>query len=276
MKFQVLATIFILSILNCAGQSEKVQVLPLNEDEIIKKYLKNGAWNHSYLTKEWDEWINKGLKEDSTVEYLWQQKAMPFWKTKKYSLAISYYEKAVEFNRKRYLGRFGFLKCIFAKDYNGALKDLISYKNEFGSRHEQDHSLEFYMGICFLQINQYEKALNVLKEQNSKEETQHGNEWVHYLDRYYLAITYYELGKYVKAISEFDKVLKDYPRFSDAQYYKSLCLNRLDKKEEAKMLMKEGKSNFKKGYTFNEDSSKYEEYPYQITWQWMVTESIME
>ena len=51
-------------------------------NQIINTYLKNGAWNYGYLSKEWGEWIDKGLEQDSTVAYLWQQKALPYWKSR--------------------------------------------------------------------------------------------------------------------------------------------------------------------------------------------------
>jgi tetratricopeptide (TPR) repeat protein len=261
--------------ISCKSQNEDVATKS-HEEIVIETYLKNGAWNHHYLTKEWDEWINKGLQQDSTIAYLWQQKALPFWKQKKYQLAISYYNKAVELDKKQWLSRLAFLKCIFAKDYNGSLADIMAYKKEFGSTYEQDHSLEVYMGICYLQLNQFDKAFKILKENIENQEKEHGTDWVHYLDRYYFAIANYELNNYQAAISEFDKVLKEYPNFSDAQYYKSICLNYLGQKENAKTLMAQGKSNFENGNTFNEDSNQYENYPYQITWQWKALESILK
>lgn len=259
----------------CIGQINDTTNIS-KQDEIIETYLKNGAWNHHYLTKEWNEWIDKGIQEDSTIAYLWQQKALPFWKQKKYQLAIIYYTKAVELDRQQWLSRLAFLKCIFAKDYEGSLADLINYKKEFGSTLEQDHSLEFYMGICYLQLNQFNEALKTLQENIETQEKEHGADWVHFLDRYYLAIAYYEQNNYTLAVTEFDKVLKEYPKFSDAQYYKSICLNYLGEKEKAKQLIEEGRSNFENGNTFNEDSNRYEDYPYQITWQWKITKSLLK
>jgi tetratricopeptide (TPR) repeat protein len=275
LKVQNYVTIFILLLLNSYTFGQ-INSKTAKQDSIIEKYLKNGSWNHHYLTKEWNEWIDKGIKEDSTIAYLWQQKALPFWKQKKYQLAIVYYNKAVELDRQHWLSRLAFLKCIFAKDYEGALIDLKTYKKEFGSTFEQDHSLEFYMGICYLQLNQFDEALKILKENVENHEKLYGAKWVHYLDRYYLAMAYYENNNYKIAISELDKALIIYPKFSDAQYYKSVCLNYLGEKENAKALIAVGKSNFENGNTFNEDSNQYENYPYQLTWQWKATESILK
>ena len=246
-----------------------------DKNTIIERYLKNGAWQYHYLEKEWDDWISRGLERDSTIAILWQQKALPYWKQKKYELGIKYYNEAVCYDRETWLCRLGYLKCIFAKDYKGALQDLITFKYEFGSTIVQDHSIEFYMGLCYLQLNQFEKALTILKGTINNEEIKYGVEWVHYLDRYYLGIVYYELSDYQAALIEFDTVLLEYPNFSDAQYYKSLSLNHLGEKDSAKKLMKVGKLNYEKGYTFGEDACEYEVYPYQITWQWKVSDSIL-
>lgn len=82
----------------------------------------------------------------------------------------------------------GYLKCIFAKDYDSALADLIAYKKEYGETYEQDHTLEFYMGICYLQLNQFNDALQTLKENIAIQEKEHGVIWIHYLETYYLAM----------------------------------------------------------------------------------------
>lgn len=247
-----------------------------NQEETIETYLKNGAWKHHYLTKEWDEWVTKGLEEDPTIAYLWQQKALPFWKQKKYQQAITYYEKAIALDREKWLSRLGFLKCIFAKDYQGAIKDLTAHNKEFGSTYEQNHLLELYIGIAHLQLNQYDEALELLNQNIDKIELEQGADWVNSLDRFYLGIAYYELNDYTKAIVEFNKALKDYPTFSDVQFYKSICLKYMGRENEAKVLMDEAITNFNNGYTFGEDSALYEDYPYQVTWQWGAASALIK
>lgn len=267
--------IFCLLLTACTEKVENI-VISSSQEETIEKYLRNGAWNHHYLTKEWDEWITKGLAANPTIAYLWQQKALPLWKQKKYQLATAYYDKAVELDREKWLSRRGFLKCIFSKDYQGAITDLTAHNQEFGSTYEQNHLLEFYIGISHLQLNQYDQALEHLQENIDKQIREQSIEWVSVLDRFYLGITYYELGEYPKAIAQFDMALKDYPTFSDAQFYKSICLKYVGRKEEASPLMAQGKTNFDKGYSFGEDSNFYEVYPYQVTWQWGAATSLIQ
>ena len=110
MKILFSISLIFFTALACQTEVSNNKVSTQSDQEvIIDKFLKNGAWNYHYLTKEWGEWIDKGIKEDSTIAILWQQKALPFWKQKKYQLATSYYEKAVKYDRALWLSRLGFL-----------------------------------------------------------------------------------------------------------------------------------------------------------------------
>lgn len=84
--------IFILSILFCAttclGQSQ--------QEAIFTKYLTQGAYKYHYTQHGWQENIDLALAQDSTLAILWQNKALPYWKTKKYDLAIACYNQAVK------------------------------------------------------------------------------------------------------------------------------------------------------------------------------------
>ena len=55
-------------------------------------------------------------------------------------------------------------------------------------------------------------------------------EWgeAHFLDLFYLGISKYEQGKWEEAITEFDNSLQQYPNFSDVEFYKTICLKRLE------------------------------------------------
>ncbi len=124
------------------------------QKEIITKYLDNGAYKYHYLEQEWQENISNAVKEDSTIALLWQRRALPYWKTKKYTVAEEYFNKAVKYDRKEYLGRRGYLRCIFSKDYINALKDFEEAASEFGEGVENDHIYNFYRALYYLQLNQ--------------------------------------------------------------------------------------------------------------------------
>jgi tetratricopeptide (TPR) repeat protein len=258
-------SIFIVILLsnNSFGQ---VQKYTAKQDSIIDRYLKNGAFTYHYTLHGWDDNINLALKQDSTIALLWQLKALPFWKTKKYDLAVRCYDKAVQFDRANYLGRRGYLKCIFQKDYNGAIADMEMAEKEFGYGFQNDHSYPFYISLCYLQLNEFEKADRILQTDFEKTTRERGENERHFLDLFYMGIIQYEKRNYDKAITLFDKTLKIYNNFSDAKYYKGLCLLQKGDKTNSEILMREAKVNFEQGYTINEDDAPYEMYPYKVNW----------
>lgn len=237
-----------------------------NQEEIIDKYLKNGAWKHELYSMEWQEEIDKGLAQDSTIAYLWQQKAMPLFKQGKYEIGMKFIDKAVVYDRQRWQDYRAFIKCIFAKTYREAIVDFEDCKERFGNTYVMDHTYNFYIGLSYLQLNEFKKAEEILEKDYEFQLNTYGENWLHHLDLFYLGISKYEQKKYTDAITFFDKALAIYPEFSEVQLYKADCLRRIGKTEEADELQKIGILNGRKGNTINEANAIYEKYPYQIRW----------
>jgi tetratricopeptide (TPR) repeat protein len=269
-KLSILTLIFSLSVLllslNNSIIAQTINEKQAKQDTIIEKYLKKGAYQYHYLLHGWRDWIDVGLEEDSTIAYLWEMKALPYWKTQKYELALECYKKAIQYNRARNLGRQGYMRCIFEKNYKEAIKDMEMAEKEFGYGYQNDHSYQFYIALSHLQLGNFEKAEQILQEDFKKTTKARGENWIHYLDLFYMGIVQYELRDYDKAITYFDKAIAEYSHFSDAKYYKGLCFFLKGKRGEAKELILEAKADFAKGYSINEDDSFYEQYPYKVNW----------
>ena len=237
-----------------------------HQDSIINKYLKNGAWKHWIYSPEWQDEVDKGLAADSTIAYLWQQKAMPLFKQGKYEIGLEYIDKAVMYDRRRWQDYRAFIKCIFAKTYREAINDFQECKEMFGNAYVMDHSYNFYIGLSHLQLNEFQQAERIFKKEFDDIIADKGKDWLHHLDLFYYGISKYEQNKFKEAIEIFDMALEIYPTFSDVQAYKAICLYKLVRKEEAMELNKQAELNGKAGNTINEDNVIYERYPYQIRW----------
>ena len=237
------------------------------QDSIIEKYLKNGAWKYWQYSQEYQREIDKGIAQDSTIAYLWQQKATPLIKQGKYEIGLDYIDKAVKYDREQWQDYRAFTKCIFAKTYREAIIDFQDCKRRFGNSFVMDHSYDFYIGLSHLQLNEFEKAEKVFKKDFDRVIADKGTDWLHHLDLFYFGISRYELKKYEEAIEMFNMALEIYPDFSDVQAYKAICLSKLGRKEEAIALDKQAELNAKIGNTINEDNVIYERYPYQMRWE---------
>ncbi|EAR00600.1 tetratricopeptide repeat protein [Maribacter sp. HTCC2170] len=204
------------------------------------------------------------IKPDSA--YFWQQKAMPLYKARKYSLGKPFLEKAVEYAPEEFLSYSGFMKCIFSKEYNESIEELLLVKEKYGDSYVMDHTYNFYIALSYLQLNKFAKAKEYLIKSREQQfidfPKDPPHEACHFLDWYYLGIAEYELGHYEDAIAYFDMALRVYENFGDAMYFKASALKKIDRKDEAWELIEKAFKNADN--TINEDQVFYEVYPYQI------------
>jgi len=262
-KFPFLLIVNI-SLLACAQEKPKTQ--KEKQDAIIKEHLEDCAQKYNYNINmiEWQECLDNGLKKDSTIAYLWQQKAMPLFKARKYEAGMIFLDKAVKYDKKRWLPYRGFIKCIFSKTYKEAIVDFEESKKIFGNTYEMDHTYDFYIALSYLQLNDFKKAEEIFKSNFDEIKKNQGEDAFHHLDLFYYGIAKYEQNKLEEAIVEFDKALQKYPEFSDVEMYKGICLYKLGQKEHGQKLIEKAKTDLDKGFTINEDNAIYERYPYQI------------
>ena len=258
---QIILIVALLSLIASFAQEGKNAA----QEKIIEEYLTNCAANYNYNIQmsERQACLDEGLKIDSTIAYLWQQKAMPYFKARKYEVGMAFLDKAVQYNPERWQPYRGFIKCIFSKAYKDAIADLEDCKKKFGNNYVMDHTYDFYIAISYLQLNEYAKAETILQKYVD-EIYKNRQQLEHHTAYFYLGIAKYELKKFDEAIAIFDKALKIYPNFSDVKFYKAVCLSLLSKQDEATELFKEVREDFKLGYKLNEDNVSYELYPYQL------------
>jgi tetratricopeptide (TPR) repeat protein len=268
MKKEFLLILFVAY--NCLGQvKESKEARVKRQDSIVEKYLVKGAERYNYENQmtEWQKCLDDGLLKDSTVARLWQEKAMPYFKARKYEVGMEYVNKAVLYDRKEFLPYRGFIKCIFSKEYKASILDFEAAKKEFGNRIVMDHTYDFYIGLSYLQLNEYGKAEKIFKEYIDFMIKDRKGDSPNPTALFYFGISKYEQKKYAEAVVEFDNALKVYSHFSDAKYYKAICLSRLGgSQEEIKKLVEESKAEAKLGYTMGEYNTVYETYPYQKKW----------
>jgi tetratricopeptide (TPR) repeat protein len=236
------------------------------KDKIIEEHVHQCAKHYHYVFQmiAWQDCLDKGLEKDSTIAYLWQQKAMPYFKIQKYEVGMKYIDKAVLYNPQRYQPYRAFIKCIFAKTYQEAVEDLEDCIKKYGNNYEMDHTYKFYLALSHLQLNEFKTSEEIFKEDIKEQEERMGE--AHFLDLFYYGISKFEQKKWEEAIVVFDKSLAQYEQFSEVKYYKAVCLLNLGKIIESKTLMDEAKNDKKNGYTINEDNSIYEPYPYKVRW----------
>jgi tetratricopeptide (TPR) repeat protein len=262
---KLLIGLFILLSTFCYSQNSTASdEVKQKQNAIIYEYHKNCALKHNYKyeASQWQACLDAGLAKDSTIAYLWQQKAMPLFKARKYEAGMVFLDKAVFYDEKEYLPYRAFIKCIFAKTYKDAIVDFEKCKQLFGNNYEMDHTYDFHIALSYLQLNNFVKAEEIFKKDTEDQINKFGS--AHHLDLFYYGISLFEQQKYDEAISIFNKAIFEVPNFADVKFYKALCLQQLGEKVVSNTLFLEAKMDLKNGNTINEDQIFYEMYPYQI------------
>lgn len=268
--YRIMYSLFVvISILSCKTENKEVvkEIVKLSTQDSIKLQDYYEKSNRVPLfSQKRQQYLDSVLQIDPENAYYWQQKAMPLYKARKYSLGKPFLAKAVLYNPEKYLDYSAFMKCIFSKEYEESIKEFLEYKERFGDSYVMDHTYNFYIALSYLQLNKFKEAKAFLLKSQEQQVNDFPNdlpeEAFHFLDWFYLGIADYELGNYKEAITSFDMSLKVHTSFADAMFYKSLSLLNIGEKEAAKALFVEMENN--KESSIVEDNSYYEIYPYQI------------
>lgn len=239
------------------------------QDSLIERYLDNGAEKLPYIYNDpaWQSYCDSLLAVCPEIAYAYRQKAIPYIKNGDYEKAFALNNKAVELAPKEWTAYRGFLKCIFTKDYEGAIIDFQKAQRLTPGGYEMDHTYLFYEGLCNLELGDYLKAEENLK-QDIIIQTGGGKENevnAHFNTFLYLGIVYYEMQKYSKAKEYLNKCLKAYKELPEANYYLAMIYKKENNNELKGKYLQIAKESKKEGYSMNEDNLYYAYYPHQIT-----------
>ncbi len=274
-KATTLLVILILGVITALSSPRVARCVPpvlpsvdsLSRDSVLQRYLYRGAFRFGRDSRERQMYLDSALMFLPHDAYLWQQKAMPLYKQMKYEAGEAFLDSAVKYDTMQNLDYRAFMECIFSKRYREALRDFQLAKQLRPEAGVMDHEYNWYMGLCYLQLCKFDSAEMCLAACVKHDEVV-GRDWVHYMHTFYLGIVMYEEHRYTDAIENFDRAIARYPHFSDAKYYKALCVAKLQDQQTALPIMMEARDDFAAGYTINEDNAIYERYPYQTQTGW--------
>jgi len=163
-----------------------------------------------------------------------------------------WYDGAVKYDPETWQPWRGYLYLWFYRDYKKAIADfdasdtLTDYID-----HPQGHSVDFWRGIAYLGLNDYENSISYWDKHIKKETDESGEDWVELEAFLYRGIAHYESENLEKAVEDFDKAIKYFKQSADAKYYKSKILFERGNTKEASELVKEAITDFKDGYFNN-------------------------
>lgn len=237
------------------------------QDSLLERFLDNAADKLPYMYNNpaWAYYCDSIILLCPNIAYAYRQKAIPYIKNGEYEKAFALNDKAVELDPKAWTAYRGFLKCIFTKDYEGAIIDFQKVQQLIPNGFEMDHTYLFFEGLCNLELGNYSKAEENLKQDiliqkgNDKENNAHFN------TLFYMGVLYYEMKDNEKAKEYLLQCLSSYKELPDANYYLGLVYKRENNGGLSDKYLQMAKQFKLQGYGLNEDNIYYAYYPHQIS-----------
>ena len=180
-----------------------------------------------------------------------------------------WYDGAVKYDPKTWQPWRGYLYLWFYRDYEKAIADFNA--SDTLTEHidyPQGHSVNFWRGIAYLGLKDYENSISYWDKHIQKETEDSGEDWVELEAFLYRGIAYHESGDNKKAMENFEKVTHYFKQSADAKYYQALILKDERNKKKALSLIEDALSDFEKGF--------YNNRPYVETLRQIYLEDLLE
>lgn len=233
-------------------------------DSLVEKYIDSGAEKHWYNNPQWLLYCDSLIAICPNIAIAYQHKAIPFIKNGEYEKAFELEDQAVILEPKMHTSYRGFLKCIFTKDYEGAIIDFQKAQQLVPNSYEMDHNFLFYEGLCNLELGNYSKAEENLKKDVFIQTGGDTSKTPHFNTLFYLGVLYFEMKNYSSAKKYLLKCIGVYKQHPDANYYLGLIYKKEKNFTLEEKYLQVAKQAFEKEYEINEDNIYYANYPHQI------------
>ena len=240
---------------------------PHIKDSIINRFIDNGAEKlpKQYNNPAWGSYFDSVIALCPDIASAWQLKAIPYIKNGEYEKAFALNDKAVALDPRGYTAYRGFLKCIFTKDFEGAITDFQKAQQLTPNGGEMDHTYKFYEGLCNLELGNYlqaEENFNadiLIQTGGNKKAVPHFNTLL------YVGILYYEMKNYVRSKEYLQKCLSVYPQLPEANFYLAMVYKQENRPALKNKYLELARMAIIDGYTMSEDNLYYAYYPHQVT-----------
>tara|TARA_R110002049_G_scaffold125586_1_gene281304 strand:- start:190 stop:1014 length:825 start_codon:yes stop_codon:yes gene_type:complete len=201
--------------------------------------------------KDGNEMIEKSikkLKNFSASQY--HSASVQNSKNGNYNKAIEYLDKASELEPEEVDGYYGWLLLYYYRDYEKALFHLNRYDAftpDFVDYPQGDNIL-FTKALCYKELGQYSKALELFDNAIKSELKEHDENWISHQIYFQKARTLHLLGQQKKAIEYYDNTIKLWGKSSESYYYKGLAQIELNDSLAGRESLNKALDLIKKGY----------------------------
>lgn len=207
--------------------------------------------------------LQEALKHNPNNANIWRELGVPYLKRGLASTAMSvYYPKAVELDPVGWQGWRGYLYLYFYRDYQNALADFNATDTLTPNfvDYPQSLSVDYMRGICYLQMNQFQNAIDLFDKHIEYETKTVGFEYIDSKTFLYKGIAQLKSDQKDQAKTTFETGLTVDPTNADLMYWLAKWHLQAGEKEKANEWAEKSKVQFLKG---NHNHRPYVEEFYQ-------------
>jgi tetratricopeptide (TPR) repeat protein len=161
-------------------------------------------------------------------------------------------DQAVELDPKMHLGYRGYMKLRFLRDFDGALADLNRLDTLTPNFNDAPwgENIDFLRGECHYGNKDYLKAIECF-ERNVKNQSEG---WADIQSFVYLGMCEYEIGNYVKALTNLNKALYQSDKTTEAYFHLAKVYKAIDSLPKARESLIKARESlaYKRDDSYNE------------------------
>ncbi len=194
------------------------------------------------------------IELDSTNATNWRELSVTYLKRGLPHQWKPYYDKAVAHDAETWQPWRGYLYLWFYRDYEKAIADFNASDTLTPGFIDapQGHSVDFWRGIAYLGLKDYENSIAYFDKHILKETEDAGEEWVELQAFLYRGIAHFENNELEKSLIDFNKLIHyAQNETADGYYYKAQVLKAFDSLPQARENIEIAIEKFKKGYFNN-------------------------
>lgn len=230
--------------------------------EITQKLL-DSLSAYPQVTMQSDLYYKLVLEKYPNTHEAYMSRSVPYNKGGEHATGFAMLNRAVELAPVENLGYRAFVKLYMMHDYEGALQDCLRLDSltSYAKPGVWGEEMDMVIGLCYLQLNDFEKARLRFTNSINKVTQRSGKQWNSSRVFLYLGIALIKEKDYSQAIKAFDELVQLNPNFSEVYYYKAQCYSSLKDLTNAKATLEKCRHVFEK---YGAERNPYFELPYQI------------
>ena len=215
------------------------------------------------LTLQSDLYYKLFVEKYPNTHEAYMSRSVSYNKTGEHATGFAILNRAVELAPILNLGYRAFVKLYMMHDYEGALQDCLRLDSltSYAKPGVWGEDMDMVIGLCYLQLNDYQKARLRFTNSINTVTQEAGKEWNSPRVFLYLGITLMKEKAYPQAIQVLDELIQLNPKYSEAYYYKAQCYSSLKDLKNTETTLEKCKQVFEK---YGAEKNAYFELPYQI------------